>query len=87
MLPLMSLPFPSTSQLVLINVSDHYTRIKANSPDGSPPSAVLGCLLGSQAGRVVDVSNSFEIKLTASSSSSALNVDTEFLLKKLEQCE
>jgi len=49
---------PSTSSLefkvhplVLINVSDHYTRTKANT-GGSPSTRVLGVLLGSQSGRV-----------------------------------
>eukprot|EP00882_Tetradesmus_deserticola_P007977 GHRQ01008401.1.p1 GENE.GHRQ01008401.1~~GHRQ01008401.1.p1 ORF type:complete len:320 (+),score=177.84 GHRQ01008401.1:360-1319(+) len=70
--------------LVLINVSDHHTRLKANSPDGAPPPLVLGCLLGSQDGRAVDVANSFEIKFTVAADG-AFEVDTPFLLKKQEQ--
>ncbi|KAF6257728.1 COP9 signalosome subunit 6 [Scenedesmus sp. NREL 46B-D3] len=70
--------------LVLINISDHYTRLKANSPEGAPPPLVLGCLLGSQDGRSVDVANSFEIKFTEALDG-AFEVDTPFLLKKQEQ--
>lgn len=69
--------------LVLINVSDHHTRLKANSPDGAPPPLVMGCLLGSQDGRSVDVANSFEIKFTEGDA--GYEVDTPFLLKKQEQ--
>jgi hypothetical protein len=72
-------------QLVLINISDHHTRLKANSPDGAPPPLVMGCLLGSQDGRAVDVANSFEIKFTEGDA--GYEVDTPFLLKKQEQCE
>ena len=73
-------------QLVLLNVSDHHTRAKANLEDPSlPPPRVLGCLLGQQTGRVVDVSNSFELvyELTAS----GLIIDEGLLTKKTEQCE
>jgi COP9 signalosome complex subunit 6 len=73
-------------QLVLINISDHHTRLKANSPDGAPLTLVMGCLLGSQDGRAVDVANSFEIKFTEAVDGS-FEIDTPFLLKKAEQCE
>jgi hypothetical protein len=45
----------------------------------------MGCLLGSQDGRSVDVANSFEIKFTEGDA--GYEVDTPFLLKKQEQCE
>lgn len=66
--------------LVLINISDHHTRVKANQ--GSP-SLVMGCLLGSQTGRVVDVSNSFELLYT--SSAEGLKIDEPFFATKQEQ--
>jgi COP9 signalosome complex subunit 6 len=47
--------------LVLMNVSDHYTRYKAQCAAGEEPPRVLGCLLGMQAGnREVEICNSFE---------------------------
>lgn len=80
------LPAP---QLVLINISDHHTRTRANTPGASAagvaPPAVMGCLLGSQSGRTVDISNSFEIKY--STSAGQVEVDVAFLLKKQEQCK
>lgn len=39
--------------LVLINVGDHYTRTRANT--GNAATCVLGILLGSQAGRTIDI--------------------------------
>lgn len=45
---------------------------------------MLGCLLGSQAGRTVDISNSFEMRYQEGS---ATEIDHAFLLKKMEQCE
>jgi len=74
-------------QLVLINVSDHFTRLKANGVDGAPAPTVMGCLLGSQDGRTVDISNSFEIKCDESPENGSFQIDNAFLLKKQEQCE
>lgn len=68
-------------------MSDHWTRMHANPVAGQVGDmVVLGCLLGSQTGRTVDISNSFEIKWTEGPDGS-MDVDTPFLLKKQEQCE
>ena len=76
--------WPPPLQLVLINISDHHTRTRANAPAGSKEGIrVLGCLLGQQAGRVVDISNSFEMRYRQGSS----DIDEPFLQKKTEQCE
>ena len=49
--------------LVLVNVSDHYTRMKAQLSAGEEPARVLGCLLGYPTGnREVEICNSFEVK-------------------------
>jgi len=76
--------------LVLINVSDHHTRTKANEqqPAGQPAGAVvkvIGILLGSQSGRTVDISNSFEVKYSRDGGSGAISLDMPFLLHKQEQ--
>ncbi|KIZ02037.1 COP9 signalosome complex subunit 6 [Monoraphidium neglectum] len=68
--------------LVMINVSDHHTRVKANSPSGAA-APVMGCLLGSQSGRVVDISNSFEIDYTLQNGRVVIN--EAFLTRKTEQ--
>jgi COP9 signalosome complex subunit 6 len=67
----------------MINVSDHHTRVKANSPSGAA-APVMGCLLGSQSGRVVDISNSFEIDYTLQNGRVVIN--EAFLTRKTEQC-
>ena len=45
----------------------------------------MGCLLGQQSGRTVDISNSFEIKFEQGPGGIAIN--DAFLQKKMEQCE
>lgn len=45
----------------------------------------MGCLLGSQSGRSIDISNSFEMNYTAEADG-GVTVDYPFLLKKQEQC-
>lgn len=68
--------------LVLINISDHHTRTMANSSDGVV-RPVLGMLLGTQTGRTVDISNSFEIKY--SMGPDGVEIDQEFLIRKTDQ--
>ncbi|GMH44168.1 hypothetical protein BSKO_12102 [Bryopsis sp. KO-2023] len=68
--------------LVLINIGDHHTRVKVNSNDQAPQT-VLGCLLGAQSGREVDISNSFEIMYTLVEGNPV--VDWVFLQERLEQ--
>jgi hypothetical protein len=88
--------FASPSQLVLINLSDHYTRTKANSgassngasTSGAPSTTkVMGILLGSQVGRTVDISNSFEIKFQLDPTTGGPVIDMPFLTHRQEQCE
>lgn len=46
--------------LVVMNISDHWTRVKAQS---GGPQIVYGALIGKQNGRVMEVMNSFELKI------------------------
>ncbi|GBF99695.1 COP9 signalosome subunit 6 [Raphidocelis subcapitata] len=69
--------------LVMINVSDHHTRVKANAPPGAAAAPVMGCLLGSQSGRTVDINNSFEIDYTLQDGRVVIN--EAFLTRKQEQ--
>ena len=87
--------------LVIINISDHYTRIKAqsNSPTttGRPwlfvftlgiPNfypPVLGVLLGHQNGRNVELTNSFEVSHEVKPDG-FVEVSKSYYLTKLEQC-
>lgn len=71
-------------QLVLLNISDHYVRTKANGM-ASERDGVYGCLLGQQQGRDISISNSFELLLETTADGPQLN--EAFLTKKLEQCK
>ena len=71
---------------MLINVSDHHTRCRANGLNAAAGGRVHGCLLGQQDGRNVDISNSLEIVYSVGQDG-ALEVDEAFLLKKMDHCE
>jgi COP9 signalosome complex subunit 6 len=68
--------------LVIINISDHFTRAKVES-NQNPPPRVIGALLGTQEGRNVEVSNSFELVYHVVQG--AIVIDTDYLKSKLEQ--
>jgi hypothetical protein len=70
--------------LVLLNVSDHHTRYKAQQQAGQPVR-VLGCVLGTHNGRTIELCNSFEIKFDGLKDG-VPQVDSGFLVKKQEQC-
>jgi COP9 signalosome complex subunit 6 len=67
--------------LALINVSDHHTRVKAQT---GVVSRVIGGLLGIQTGRNVEITNSFELVTTGSGHDVA--IDIAYLITKQEQC-
>ena len=72
-------------QLVLITISDHYTRTRANSnAEAGPATTVMGALLGQQTGRVVDISNCFEISFT--DQPSGWHMNEAFFQRKQDQC-
>ncbi|KAK4386849.1 COP9 signalosome complex subunita [Sesamum angolense] len=77
--------------LVIVNISDHYTRVKSQSlpphsaADASslpppPPPRVFGCVIGVQRGRTVEIFNSFELLYDPTTHS----LDRAFLEKKQE---
>ncbi|KAJ7568300.1 hypothetical protein O6H91_01G026700 [Diphasiastrum complanatum] len=71
--------------LVIVNVSDHFTRIKAQSGVGTtgsrPHPRVYGCVIGIQSGRTVEILNSFELQYDPDLDS----IDRPFLELKQEQ--
>ena len=110
--PAVSAPAPTTTAaassggftfklhpLVIVNVSDHHTRVKAQaacSGDSSSsssaagagagagqPPRVFGCVIGVQRGRTVEIFNSFELVLDPVSGT----LDRAFLEKKQELCK
>jgi JAB1/Mov34/MPN/PAD-1 ubiquitin protease len=70
----------------MISISDHYVRTKVNNLQiPGTGGRVLGILLGQQNGRLVDISNSFELVYTKEDQH--ILIDDIFLQKKIEQCE
>lgn len=55
----------SLHPLVLINISEHWTRINAQE-ESNCTSHVFGALLGKQEGRNIEIFNSFELKFDQS---------------------
>jgi COP9 signalosome complex subunit 6 len=78
--------------LVIVNISDHYTRVKSQLRQQQPQSPhnsqnnsneavrVYGCVIGIQKGRTVEIFNSFELLYDPSTNS----LDRAFLEKKQE---
>lgn len=73
----------SLHPLVLIQISDHITRLKAQGAQ----QRVVGAVLGVQSSRTVEITNAFELKYSLQNwTSGQLIIDKEFLLMKQEQC-
>ena len=79
--------------LVILNVSDHQTRVRLQTSPCEPVPRVLGCLLGMQTGRDVEVYNSYELRYDYEPSSSSdvgkdcrpqITIDTTYLESKRE---
>lgn len=66
--------------LVIINISDHYTRQKMRTEEENP--RVIGALIGEQHGRTVEVYNSFELITTEED---ANKIQMDYLEQKSEQ--
>lgn len=67
--------------LVIMNISDHYTRIKAQ--EGVVPK-VYGALLGKQNGRHLELFNSFELQFSDTQQDGVV-IDMEYFRNKEEQ--
>ena len=72
----------SLHPLVLLNISEHWTRIRAQE-GGS--RAVYGALIGKQNGRKLEVLNSFELKFEIIDDEVIIN--REYYVTKEEQCK
>jgi COP9 signalosome complex subunit 6 len=51
----------SLHPLVIMNISDHFTRVRVQQQEESGLPNVYGALLGTQKGRSIDICNSFEL--------------------------
>jgi len=70
----------SLHPLVIINISDHFTREKVTKGENA---RVFGALIGSQNGRKVEIFNSFAFLLTSSNGSFV--IDNEYFVTKIDQ--
>ncbi|CAG9534539.1 unnamed protein product [Cercopithifilaria johnstoni] len=73
----------SLHPLVIMNISEHVTRISAQQNDGKP-FEVFGAILGKQSGRHVEMMNSFEVKWSDEGKGYAV-IDAGFLSTREQQ--
>jgi COP9 signalosome complex subunit 6 len=69
--------------LVLINISDHFTRQKVQTKTANP--RVIGALLGQQRAKTVEMFNSFELIYELSADGVPI-LDVDFLRERKAQC-
>lgn len=73
----------SLHPLVIMNISEHWTRTKAQE---GRPTPVFGALIGKQNGRDIELMNSFELALDQQlSTTEAVVIDMEYYKVKEEQ--
>lgn len=72
----------SLHPLVLMNVAEHWTRIRAQE---GAAKAVYGALIGKQEGRKIEVYNSFELRYETIDGDVVINKD--YYNTKEEQCK
>lgn len=65
------------------SISDQYTRAKVKSNGKEKNPRVIGCLMGVQRGRDVEIFNSFELVHTVNEGK--IEIDQQFLIMKKEQ--
>jgi COP9 signalosome complex subunit 6 len=70
--------------LVIFNISDHFTRQKAQAKGGTV-SRVAGVIVGVPENRRIEIANSFEVPFVATGEHGALCMDLAFLRTKMEQ--
>ncbi|OZJ03456.1 hypothetical protein BZG36_02738 [Bifiguratus adelaidae] len=72
----------SLHTLVLLNISDHYTRTKVQHR--GKDQKVIGALLGTQTGREIEIFNSFEL-LFSQDEAANIDINKQFFITKEEQ--
>eukprot|EP00794_Sanderia_malayensis_P010995 gene10995-12158_t len=69
--------------LVIMNISEHHTRIRAQEGSASQKSRVFGAILGKQEGRNIELFNSFELQFDVVEDDIIINM--EYYKTKEEQ--
>ena len=70
--------------LVIINISDHFTRASCQTAKGTTSPRVFGVLIGAQSGRNVEIGNSFETKVVTNKAGNPAP-DIAYIKTRLEQ--
>ncbi|KAG8246864.1 COP9 signalosome complex subunit 6 [Homalodisca vitripennis] len=72
----------SLHPLVIMNISEHWTRIRAQE---GAAHQVIGALIGKQKGRNIEIMNSFELVFNIIGGD--IVIDRDYYNTKEEQCE
>ena len=71
-----------------MNIADHFTRAKCRQPPGTKGYRVLGCILGRQDGRVLEIMNTIEVQFEARDKNdktvSSIAVDKDYAIMRCE---
>jgi len=73
----------SLHPLVILNISDHYTREKVENAAKTKNPRIIGAMMGIQSGRNLEINNSFELIYTEVEGS--IVIDTTYLTSKQTQ--
>ena len=73
----------SVHPLVIMNISEHWTRIRAQN--NGDPLKVFGALLGKQSGRNIELMNSFEVRWDTIENEHVI-IDSQFFATREAQC-
>lgn len=71
----------SLHPLVILNISEHWTRLSAQGNKSNP---TIGALIGKHNGRIVEIINSFELLFTVQDDGKLL-IDRDYYNTKEEQ--
>jgi COP9 signalosome complex subunit 6 len=73
--------------LVLVEISDYFTRTKMNiDPPEAEPDRLIGCLLGTQTPREVEINSSFEcLYARPDGANGAIELDWKFLSEQKDR--
>ncbi|KAI9336530.1 maintenance of mitochondrial structure and function-domain-containing protein [Obelidium mucronatum] len=76
--------------LVILNLSDHFTRMRMQSQDkgssssSAGPKTIFGAIIGTQSGREIEIFNSYELPYTFSNEKGFV-INNEYFLTKQEK--
>ncbi|KAI2796366.1 COP9 signalosome complex subunit 6 [Blomia tropicalis] len=73
----------SLHPLVIMNISEHWTRLRAQKNDPAANFTIIGAFIGKQSGRNIEIMNSFELKFDIVDSK--ILIDSDYYQLKEQQ--